>query len=131
MKLTRQRAPAKDRREPAEQPRQVDPESREQRQEKAQRDHPVQKPRVHAMPQQLAFVHLVPSDFVEGMVRLLIEALNRGCHWSPPWSAVPAAGAAVLPSRSAGIPRAIREARTCPAPASPATSRPCSSTEFA
>src|SRR5215469_10647820 len=124
MHRARQCAAAKNRREPAEQPWKVNAKPGEKRQKEPQGNHPVKETRVDTMAEQLALVNLIPSDLVEGMVCLLVETLNRGSHWSPPWPAVRAADAAAPPSRNAGTHPATRKARMFREPASPATSTP-------
>src|SRR5579864_7774677 len=128
MHHTAQRSPAKDGSEPAEQPWQVNPESRKQGEEKEQRHHPVQKARVYRMAQQFSGKYFVAAYRIEGSPGIFVESLNRGSHACPP-RAHPAADAVARPSRSAGQRPAGQTVRTCPAPASLAISRSCSSTE--
>src|SRR5579864_867286 len=130
MHHTAQRSPAKDGSEPAEQPWQVNPESRKQGEEKEQRHHPVQKARVYRMAQQFSGKYFVAAYRIEGSPGIFVESLNRGSHACPP-RADPAADVVAPPSRSANQRPAGQTARTCPAPASPAISRSCSSMESA
>ena len=72
----RERSAAEDRSEPAKQPRQINAEAGEQREEKEESDHPMQKARVHAVTLQLANVDFVLPDPIEGVARFVVETFN-------------------------------------------------------
>ena len=83
MHLAAERPASENRREPAEQPRQINPEAGEQREKKEERNHPMQKARVHAVPLQLANVNFVLPDLVEGGTRFVVETVNGARHQTP------------------------------------------------
>src|ERR1035441_4322794 len=67
------------RREEAEDPRQIDPETRQQSQEEKDPDHPVEKAGVHGMAQQFPGVNHRPSQAIN-RVGAMYEAIGRGRH---------------------------------------------------
>src|ERR1035437_7606533 len=73
------RAPAAQRSEEAEDPRQIDSEARQQSQEEEDPDHPVQKARVHGMAQQFAGIDDGAPETINH-VGAMYEAIGRSRH---------------------------------------------------
>ena len=118
MHLAAERASAEERREPAEQPRQINAEAREECQKKEERDCPVQHPRVHRMPQQFSAIHPGAPQRLELTPRFVVETFNRSAsHAFPPWWEVPVAPCAARSSHNVPTRLKSRRARTSPAPA--------------
>ncbi len=80
MQETRHRASAKQRREEAEDPRQINPEARQQGEEEEDADHPVKKARVHRMTQQFTRIDNGAPETVDGIGAMYEAIGRRGRH---------------------------------------------------
>src|SRR5208337_4005379 len=77
-------ASTKDRSKPAEEPGQVNTESRKQSQEEEQRHHPMENARVYGMAEQLSAIDGSLAHGFETLASLVVKTLNRAGHSRPP-----------------------------------------------